>query len=168
MVEASRVFANLFRAWFQRRRVFPAATLEAIRQRVARDESTHRGEIVFAIESRLALADVFRGVTATRRAVQLFAGLGVWETECNSGVLIYVLLAEQRIEIFADRGVARRVSPERWKAVCEEAGEAYARGEFEAGSLAAIDRVSALLQEHFPAGAGQRNPNELDDDPVVL
>src|SRR3569623_1652614 len=37
-----------------------------------------------------------------------------------------------------------------------------------AGLLAAIDRESALLQAHFPAGAGQRNPNELDDDPVVL
>jgi hypothetical protein len=168
MVDIQRLFANLFRAWFLRQRAFPASTLQAIRERVFRDESTHRGEIVFAIESRLALADLFHGITATRRAVQLFAGLGVWETECNSGVLIYVLLAEQRIEIFADRGVARRVSPEHWTAVCNEVGAAYARGEFEAGSLAAIDRVSAFLQTHFPAGAGQRNPNELDDDPVVL
>jgi len=168
MVDASRLIANLFNAWFLRQRAFPAATLQAIRDRVARDELTHRGEIVFAIESRLALRDLFQGITPTRRAVQLFAGLGVWETECNSGVLIYVLLAEHRIEIFADRGVSRRVSPERWIAVCEEASAAFARGEFEAGSLAAIDRVSGLLREHFPAGDGQRNPNELDDDPVVL
>ena len=39
----------------------------------------------------------------------VFARLRVWDTEANNGVLIYLLLADHRIEIVADRGVAARV-----------------------------------------------------------
>jgi hypothetical protein len=46
-----------------------------------------------------------------QRAVTMFGKLRVWDTEHNNGVLIYVLLAEHAIEIVADRGVARHVSP---------------------------------------------------------
>ena len=35
----------------------------------------------------------------------MFGKLRVWDTEHNNGVLIYLLLAEHRIEIVADRGL---------------------------------------------------------------
>ena len=36
---------------------------------------------------------------------------GVWNTEENNGVLIYVLLADRKVEIVADRGIDARVGP---------------------------------------------------------
>ena len=41
----------------------------------------------------------------------MFGKLGVWDTERNNGVLIYLLLAEHAIEIVADRGLNRHVAP---------------------------------------------------------
>lgn len=168
MSQFRRIAANMFRAWWQLPRVFPQRAMLAIQQRIATSESTHRGEIVFAVESRLPFLPLLRGLTPRRRAVQLFAGLGVWETEKNSGVLIYVLLAEHAIEIFVDRGAARHVPQARWDAICSAAASAFARGEFEGGMLAAIDAVGEILVERFPANGGARNPDELDDAPVVL
>jgi uncharacterized membrane protein len=81
-------------------------------------------------------------------------------------VLIYVQFADRRVEILADRGIAARVPQSEWDAICRGMEQAFGRGEFEAGSLAAIAEVSALLRAHFPAG--EVNPNELPDRPVLL
>jgi len=168
MGTAARLLANAARAWWGLPRAFPRRVRDAVAAAIAASERRHRGEIVFAVESRLSLLDVARGLTPRRRAAQLFAGLGVWETEQNSGVLIYVLLAERALEIVVDRGAARRVPPAQWDAICAAAAAAFARGEYEAGALAAIEAVGALLQTHFPAADGSRNPNELEDAPVLL
>lgn len=165
---AARLAAHAFRAWWLLPRAFPRRVREAIAAAIAASERRHRGEIVFAVESRLPLLAVARGLTPRRRAAQLFAALGVWETEQNSGVLIYVLLAERALEIVVDRGAARRVPQAQWDAICRAATAAFARGDHAAGALAAVDAVGDLLAAHFPAGDGGRNPNELDDAPVLL
>lgn len=168
MTPLPRLFANVFRGWFLLPRTFPRRVLAAVQARIAASERTHRGEIVFAVESRLPLLPLLRGLTPRRRAVQVFAGLGVWETEQNSGVLVYVLLAEHAIEIYVDRGAARRVPQQRWDDICSATAAAFARGAYEGGALAAVDAVGVLLREHFPAAENARNPNELDDAPVLL
>ena len=48
---------------------------------------------------------VLRGVQARQRAEAAFARLRAWDTEANNGVLIYLLLADHRLEIVADRGL---------------------------------------------------------------
>jgi uncharacterized membrane protein len=35
----------------------------------------------------------------------MFSKLGVWDTAHNNGVLIYLLMAEHKIELMADRGI---------------------------------------------------------------
>jgi uncharacterized membrane protein len=90
----------------------------------------------------------------------------VWDTEQNNGVLIYVLLVEHDIEIIADRGLARHIAPDQWQPLVAHMAEAFAQGRFEEGLARAIDEVSALLERHFPAAAGQAGVNELPD-PVV-
>ena len=60
---------------------------------VARDrddtEAAHRGEIRFALEGALPLLPLMKGATARTRAVQVFSDLRVWDTEENTGVLLY-------------------------------------------------------------------------------
>ena len=63
----------------------------------------HGGEICVCVEASLPLAEVWRGVQARGRALDVFAQLRVWDTERNNGVLIYLLLADHAIEIVADR-----------------------------------------------------------------
>jgi uncharacterized membrane protein len=43
---------------------------------------------------------------------------------------------------------------------------AFKGGEFKAGALEAIGKITALLATHFPPVGD--NPNELPDRPVVL
>jgi len=149
------------------RRHFPAAVLEVIAKAIASGEVRHQGQVCFAIEGALPLHDLARGRGVRARAHEAFAQLRVWDTEHNSGVLLYVLLAEHRIEIVTDRGVAARVPPAQWDAVCADLRAAYARGQWLDGSLAAIAAAHALLRDAFPAD-GSSNREELPDRPVLL
>jgi uncharacterized membrane protein len=93
----------------------------------------------------------------------MFGKLGVWDTEFNNGVLIYLLLAEHAIEIVADRGLARHVPQGHWDALVAGMRNAFRAKRFEEGLAQAIDEVHRLLVQHFPLAAGQVNPNELPD-----
>jgi uncharacterized membrane protein len=46
-------------------------------------------------------------------------------------------------------------------------GAALGAGAFEDGLGLAVDTVGKLLQQHFALAAGEINPNELPDAPVV-
>ena len=156
----------LFVPW-QLRRAFDAATLAAIRQAIVDCEARHAGEIRFAVEGALSPVALWRGLGARQRAEQVFAELRVWDTEHNNGVLIYVLLAERRVEIVADRGVGNaRVPVAEWRACCEIIETAFAAGAFRDGAQAGIAAVAEVLARYPPAlpDAG----NELPDMPVLL
>jgi len=147
------------------RRVLGSAALGRLRERVASSELEHSGEIRLCIEAGLPLSYLWRGATARERAVTLFGKMRVWDTEHNNGVLIYLLLAERRIEIVADRGLTRHVTAAQWQAVAQGMGQAFRERRFEEGLNAAIDAVTASLRQHFALCAGQANPNELPDAP---
>ncbi|QWT20660.1 TPM domain-containing protein [Bacillus sp. NP157] len=166
-MDMQRIFTNLFGAWFQIGKQFPPDALEAIAQRVGVGEKTHRGELRVAIESRLPVGEVMAGLTARERATSLFAHLRVWDTEENCGVLLYVLLAEHRIEIVADRGIAAKVNAAEWAAITAHMRDEFAKGHFREAALTGVDEAGALLARHFPAD-GKPRANELPDQPLLL
>ena len=116
-------------------RAFPAEALKAIEDAIARSELTHSGEIRFAIEGALEPHEVWAGKTPRARAVEVFARLGVWDTEANNGVLIYLLLADRDVEIVADRGLNGRVSEAEWSAVCATMEDHLRSGHYERGAV---------------------------------
>lgn len=142
-------------------------TLERLQERVRQSELRHTGEIRLCVEAGLPLGELWRGTPPRPRAVALFSELGVWDTEDNNGVLIYLLIADHAIEVVADRGLARHVPQEQWRAVVQGMSQAFKAGRYEEGLNAAVDAVSAWLEQHYPARPGDANPNELPDRPVV-
>ena len=150
------------------RRAIDAPALQRIEARVAASERHHSGEVRVCIEASLPMSYLLRDATARERAVAMFGKLRVWDTEHNNGVLIYLLLAEQRIEIVADRGLNRHVGAAAWQGIADAMGAAFQRGEFEAGLNHAIDAVDALLARLFAVDDTLPNPNELPDRPLVL
>lgn len=162
----SRWLQNLTTTHFALRRHFPPATLSAIDAAIAASERDHRAEIRCAVETALPLGELIRGVTSAARAAEVFSGLGVWDTAENNGVLVYVLLAERRIEIVADRGFDGRVAPAEWAAICHGMEEGFRAGRYESGTLSALERIGALARRHFPADGEDRN--ELPDRTVLL
>ncbi|HVI60346.1 MAG TPA: TPM domain-containing protein, partial [Luteimonas sp.] len=150
------------------RATFPEASLQRIAAAVAEGEARHRGEICFAVEPALSLRRVLRDAQARGRAHDVFARLRVWDTEANNGVLLYLLLADHRIEIVADRGLAGLVSEEQWRGVCQLMEERLRAGEPEAAVVRGVAAVSDLLAAHFPRVAGEVDENELPDRPRLL
>jgi len=152
---------------WQRRRRFPAGTLARIEAAIRDCEARHPGEIRFAVEAALPLSAIWHGTPPRARALQVFAEQGVWDTEHNNGVLIYVLLADRDVEIVADRGVGdARVPASEWESCCRLMEAAFREDHFEQGALAGIGAVAAVLAKYPPArpDAG----NELPDQPIVL
>jgi len=148
------------------RRAFPAATLDAIQREIAAHEKRHGGQVCFIVEAELHARALWRDVTARDRAREVFALHGVWNTEDNNGVLLYLLLAERRVEIVADRGIERRVAQADWHRVIAAMDPLLRAGRYEEAALAGVRGVSDLLATHFPQCVN--GTNELPDRPLVL
>jgi uncharacterized membrane protein YgcG len=166
MVTLRRWRRHIFTLPWAWRRAFPRATLDAIEAAIRASETRHGGEIRFAIENSLPAARVWRGLSGRARAIEVFSELRVWDTEHNSGVLIYLLLTDRDIEIVADRGISKRVSPEEWAQVARTMEAHFRADDYRTGALAGIEAVSKLLEMHVPPGAD--NPNELANRPAIL
>ncbi|MGA7180602.1 MAG: TPM domain-containing protein [Thiobacillaceae bacterium] len=162
----TRIFKHLFSHPWQLSSAFPRATLDAIESAIKTSETRHRGELRFVIETALPVHRVARGHTSHQQAIEVFSQLKVWDTEENIGVLIYVLLAEHKLEILADRGLMHKVDQHEWDAIAQTMQTAYRKGEFLEGSLAGIEAITRLLERHFPPEANKSN--ELPDRPLII
>ena len=163
----ARLFRHMVASHWGTRRLFPSDTLDAIERTIAASEKAHAGEIRFAIETSLPLLTVWDEVAPRTHALGVFAHIGVWDTEHNNGVLIYLQLADRSVEIIADRGLRSRVSAAEWEAACRLMEDHFRAGRFREGSIAGVEVVASLIARHFPAAAGQRK-NELPDRPILL
>ena len=140
--------------------------LAAIHVAINASEKRHDGEIRFCVEAGLPWSYLKRDASARERAVMLFSKLRVWDTERNTGVLVYLLVADKTIEIVADRGIARVVPQGTWNAICTRMALALRGGRGVAGVVAAIAEIGGELARHFPRRDDDRN--ELPDAPLVL
>ena len=150
------------------RRCLTHAGLQRLEEAVTRSEARHLGELRVCVEGGLDLAHLWRGVDARDRALDLFSQLRVWDTEHNNGVLIYLLLADRRIEVLADRGLARLVPESQWRALVTELSHALRDQSVEDGLMQAIARVCELLRMHHPASPQVRRANELPNSIMLI
>ena len=148
------------------RHAFPKEVLAEIQQTIAQGEQLHRAEVRIIIEPALPLDDVLEGTHPRARARELFSDYRVWDTEENSGVLIYLNLADHQVEIVADRGVGRLVQSAEWQAICDTMTRELRRGAYRESTIAALQQLNLLLQQRLPPN-GER-ANQLSDKPIVL
>jgi uncharacterized membrane protein len=166
MTFLKRFFRHVWMSPIQVRRAFPQATLDAIEQAVKASEAKHRGQLRFVVEAELTSAQLWAGISPRQRAIDVFSGLRVWDTEENNGVLVYVCLADRKVEIVADRGIHHHVGNERWNAICKELELHYRKGDFRSGSVVVLEKIGAELMFYFPAKGEHKN--EQSDKPVLM
>src|SRR3970040_1206605 len=130
------------------KRAFPSESLQRIAATIAQSESAHTGEICFAVEPALELRALWAGQQAHERARDVFARLRVWDTQANNGVLLYLLLADHRIEIVADRGFEGKVSAAPWRGVCERVEQGMRAGDRESAVIARGTAPSGTRSQH--------------------
>ena len=90
-----RAWLSLFLPHWLLRRRFRPADLDAIEAAVGEAEQGHRGEVRVVIELAPPVRAVFAGDDVASRAAQAFAMHRVWDTEDNTGVLIFLAWAER-------------------------------------------------------------------------
>lgn len=101
-----------------------------------------------------------------RRAVAIFKAAAERRTLGRTGVLIYLSTAERRAEIVADEAILKVTDEDTWGEAMSALLEHVREGRPADGICAAIERVGAVLAEHFP-----RSPvdaNEIPDKLIEL
>jgi hypothetical protein len=161
-----RIGKHLLEHRWRARHIFAPRVLDRIEQATRAGEATHSGQLRFVVEGALDGAPLLRDQPARGRALDIFSYLRIWDTEHNNGVLIYLLLADRKVEIVADRGIDARVGASGWQDICRAMEADFRAGQFEAGAIKGIKAVSRELARHFPPRDEQRN--ELPDRPIVI
>jgi len=161
-----RIARHLIEHHWRARRVFSAAVLADIEQAIKAGEATHCGQVRFVVEGALDGRPLFKNQPARERALDIFSHLRIWDTAHNNGVLIYLLLADRKVEIIADRGIDAKTGAAGWAAICRDMEADFRNGRFKIGVLRGIAAVSRELAKYFPPDAHPRN--ELPDKPIVI
>ncbi|WP_180074405.1 TPM domain-containing protein [Acinetobacter sp. YH12116] len=148
------------------KRFFNQQDQYAIAQAVTEAEHGHIGEIQVVIEgclpSRLAYYQ-----DARTRARQLFAELGVWDTEYNSGVLLYLNLCERKVEIVIDRGIKHATEQQVWDEVCQSVIRNLAQQKFKEGVIEGVKQIGEVLDQYYDRKIDDLK-NELGNKPIIL
>ena len=152
-----RIGTHLLQHRWRVKQIFPARVLSRIEQAIKTGETTHSGQLRFAVEGALDGAPLFRNQPARERALEIFSHLRIWDTDDNNGVLIYVLLADRGVEIVADRGIDAKVGTVGWERICREMETEFKSGNFERGVIKGIQAISHELATYFPRHRPQRN-----------
>jgi putative membrane protein len=97
------------------------------------------------------------------QAMQQFLAHGLHHTQNRTGVLIFASVAERYAEIVADAGINEKVTPHVWDQAIAALIAGIKQGRAGDGFVAAIEQCGAVLAEHFPPGALNRDelPNKL-------
>jgi len=97
------------------------------------------------------------------QAMQQFFAHGLHHTQNRTGVLIFASVAERYAEIVADAGINEKVTPHVWDQAIAALIAGIKQGRAGDGFVAAIEQCGAVLAEHFPPGALDRDelPNKL-------
>jgi len=151
-----------------KRHIQPEA-LKRLEERVRLSETRHRGELRVCVEGGLGWHGLRHKANARSRAIELFSQLRVWDTAQNNGVLIYLLLADRRIEVLADRGLSSKIEAQAMQAMVDDLSIHLQQGHFEAGLTQGIDKVGEWMREFYPLlHPAVDNPNELPNAVIIL
>lgn len=148
------------------KRYFSKHDQAAIAQAVTEAEHGHVGEIQVVIEGHLPVNQAYFQNTHMR-ARQLFAELGVWDTEYNSGVLLYINLCERKVEIVIDRGIKTATQQMIWDEICQNMITQLVDQQFREAVVAGVMNIGEVLNQFYAQSIKEQN-NELANAPIIF
>jgi uncharacterized membrane protein len=157
----TRILKHLFLFPWITQRFLSTKESKAIESLIGESEKQHSGEIVFVVEDSLPISAVLKRTTARERAIEVFSMLGIWDTELNNGILLYVLLADKSFEILADRGVMQKIDAKKLEDIRTQIESSLAQKRCFEGIADGISALTQILIHHFPRLSG--DTNELDN-----
>lgn len=147
---------------------FSQIDYEQITEAVKHAEKGHIGEIQIVIEAHLPFKTAYYQNT-TSRAQQLFAELGVWDTELNSGILLYINLCDSRVELVFDRGIHQHTEAEKWTIICQHIVRKMKQKQYVNAVEMGVKEIGLVLNQYYTNLKVQgENLNELSNHPMIL
>ncbi|WP_374664326.1 TPM domain-containing protein [Acinetobacter sp.] len=148
------------------KRYFNKQDQHAIAHAVAQAEQGHVGEIQVVIEGHIPANHAYH-LNTRGRAEQLFAELGVWDTEYNSGVLLYLNLCERQVEIVIDRGIKNATQQQVWEGICIQIIELMKQQQHRQAILRGVFEIGNVLSDFYQYDRPDAE-NELSNTPVIF
>ena len=150
------------------KRYFSKQDQHAIAQTVKQAEEGHVGEIQVVLEGLIPSHQAYHQNTRLR-AHQLFAELGVWDTEYNSGVLLYLNLCEKTVEIVVDRGIHQATTPQTWQQICDVMIAELKNKNYRTAVSNGVLEIGQILNLFYGNKYSQiNNVNELSNNPIIV
>ena len=148
------------------KRYFNQQDQQAITNAVEQAEHGHVGEIQVVIEGHIPCSQAYRQ-DVKLRARELFAELGVWDTEFNSGVLLYINLCEKSVEIVIDRGIKHGTQQELWDKICQQLLNQMREQQYRDAVVEAVLAIGEVLNQFYDQKTVDRG-DELGNAPILL
>lgn len=162
-----RFIKNIFFSPLVVYRYFPKSQKKVLKEAIELSESKHHAELRIVVEQRLSVLEVLRGVTSRQKAIDLFSLYRIWDTEKNNGVLIYLLLSENKIEIIADRGITKSLAKDYWSVILENVIITYfKKKEYVKGLLESVEKITVDMENLYPQV--YEDENELSDEVIFI
>jgi uncharacterized membrane protein len=140
--------------------MLPAEVQEAVVASIRQAETRTSGEVRVFMEPHCTY------MNALDRAVELFAQLGMEQTEARNAVLVYVALKDKQFAIYGDEGIhAKAGGQEFWQHAAAMLQAALRNGDMKGGLVNCINEIGVALATHFPYDASV-DKNELPDEIV--
>lgn len=123
-------------------------------------ENKTTGEVRVYVESKCSYVD------AMDRAWELFALLGMAETERRNAVLVYLAIDDHQYAIAGDKEIYEKAGgPVFWEAAAQHLKDHLKRGEIATGLCTCVNELGDALATHFPYDP-TITKNELPDEIV--
>lgn len=126
--------------------------IAAIRQA----ELATSGEIRVHVETSCSVAD------PVARAIQVFATLGMHQTQEQNGVLFYLATGDRKFAIVGDKAIDQRVPTDFWDSTKNLLRQHFAANDYVEGICQGIALAGQQLKQFFPRALD--DINELPDD----
>jgi uncharacterized membrane protein len=144
---------------FKKKRLLSVADEELVVNAIRAAEKYTSGEVRVYIESKCRFVD------PVDRAVEVFFGLKMNQTDEHNGVLIYVALKDRQLAIYGDEGIHARVGKEFWQNAVKGMLQYFNKSNHVTGICETVHAIGQTLQKEFPYQPND-DKNELPDEIV--
>ena len=136
--------------------VFSAEEQHQIMEAIRQAELATSGEVRLHVEAKCPDGD------PVKRAIEVFAHLGMHQTREQNGVLFYLATDDRKFAVIGDKGINERVHAGFWDSTKELLRNHFSQGQIVEGLCRGINEAGLQLKQFFPRL--NDDVNELPDD----
>ena len=116
----------------------------------------------FSVKRIYGLKRFFFSPTRADLAVQeaaaaAFFSEALHDTRDANGILLYISVFEHRVWVLGDRGINDKIDPQTWQEIVDLVSRGIKQGSRCQAICDGIERIGAILEEHFPIKADDKN-----------